>query len=104
MIEQFLNSNPVWPLFALIAGVDDIFIMLALMVFSAVLQALTTKAPPKPQDAVASTIGDFNLPEIKEGTAQTVVFGDVWLNDWQVLWYGNLRAEPITKSSGGGKK
>lgn len=85
-------------------GIPFIYIALALMVVSTALQILLTKAPPKPEDAKASTLKDFEFPQIKEGTAQTVIFGDVWLTDWQVLWYGNLRAEPITKSSGGGKK
>lgn len=90
--------------FFLIFGIDDIFIALALMAASALLQALITKAPARPANATPVGIEAFDIPQIKEGTPQIVIFGDVWLTDWQVLWYGNLRSEGITKSTGGGKK
>lgn len=81
-----------------------LIIMLALMILSAVITALTTKAPSRPDAPSPALLADFNLPQIAEGTPQVVVFGDVWLTDWQVLWYGDLRSDEIRKESGGGKK
>ncbi len=90
--------------FMLIFGIDDAFIMLALFAASALLSALTTKAPTRPANAVPAGLGEFDIPQIAEGTPQTIVFGDCWIKDPQILWYGNLRSEAITKSVGGGKK
>lgn len=87
----------------LVFGWDDFFIALALLVVSATITALTTKKPQS-DDAVAAQIGDFQVPTITEGTPQTVVFGDVWLTSWQVLWYGDLESDAIRSQSSGGKK
>lgn len=70
---------------------------LALLVGGYALQALTQPAPTKPSPAA---FDDFDFPQAEEGTPQAVVFGDVWTEDWTVLWYGNYRTSPI-KSSGG---
>lgn len=80
----------------------NIIIMVALMVVSAVITALTAKAPPPGPDP--ALLKDFNLPQVAEGTAQVVVFGDVWLTEWQVLWYGDLRSEGISPPGSGSKK
>lgn len=82
----------------------NIIIALALLVLSAVITALTVKAPQTPAPATPAALGEFNFPQIEEGTPQIVVFGDVWLTDWQVLWYGNLSSEEIRTETGGGKK
>lgn len=88
--------------FALIFGIDDILIALALMVVSAAITALTAKKAPN-NDATPSTLAQFQVPSITEGTPQTVVFGDVWLTEWQVLWYGNLESTPIRAATPGKK-
>jgi hypothetical protein len=62
------------------------------------VSALAMKRPtPK-----ATTLDDFDVPQIQDGTPHAVVFGDGWLEGWQVLWYGNYRTTKI--KSGGGKK
>lgn len=81
----------------------NFIIMLALMVVSAVITSLTAKNPTV-NNAQPAQLSDFNVPQIAEGTAQAVVFGDVWLTDWMVLYYGNLRSEPIYAPKSGGKK
>lgn len=50
---------------------------------------------PKPAQPKAATIEDFDMPEVKEGTPQSVVFGEVWTSDWQVLGYGNFGTEAV---------
>ncbi len=57
---------------------------------------------PKPETPKPSSLEDFDFPQIEEGTPQAVVFGDVWISDWTVLWFGNLRTSAIR--SRGGKK
>lgn len=55
---------------------------------------------PKTQPPTPEALEDIDIPQIDEGTAQSVVFGDCWVKDWQVLDYGNYKTTPITK---GGK-
>jgi len=70
------------------------WIQIALIVASFVLSvALRPKTvPPKP-----AAFEDFDFPQSTEGTAQAVVFGDVWLEGWMVLGVGNYRTTPIVK-------
>lgn len=70
------------------------------LVLSFVLSALTMKRPAPPK---ATTLDDFDVPQIEDGTPHAVVFGDGWLEGWQVLWYGNYRTKKI-KAKGGKKK
>ena len=79
----------------------NIVIMFAMMIASAVITALLAKGPPAPPSP--ALLSDFNIPQIAEGTPQAVVFGDVWLTSWMVLWYGDLRSEGIQPPSAGKK-
>lgn len=72
---------------------------LALMVASYAIQALIAPKATKPTSA---SLKDFDFPQVTEGTPQSVVFGDVWISDWCVLWFGNMRTSNI-KSKGGKK-
>lgn len=56
---------------------------------------------PKIKPPPAATLNDVNIPTIDQGTPVAVVFGDVWIENWMVLWYGDLSNSPIKK---GGKK
>jgi hypothetical protein len=69
------------------------FIIAAVALIGAIgLTALMSKGPQQPKPALFT---DFTLPQSAEGTQQIIVFGDVWLDDWMVLWYGNYRHDPI---------
>lgn len=68
---------------------------LVLMVASYTITMLTMKT----QNQKPAALADFDIPQVEEGTPHPVVFGDVWLEGWQVLWYGNYRTTKI-KSSG----
>ncbi|MBI1620024.1 hypothetical protein [Aquamicrobium zhengzhouense] len=57
---------------------------------------------PKPEVPKPVSLEDFDFPQVDEGTPQSVVFGDVWISDWHVLWYGNMRVSEV--KSGSGKK
>jgi hypothetical protein len=76
---------------------------IALLVVSYTITALTVKkstvSEPKP-----AVFEDFDFPQHDEGTPQSVVFGDVWTEDWMVLYTGNFRVEAIRSTTGGGKK
>jgi hypothetical protein len=71
---------------------------LALMVASYAIQAVLIKKPP---EKGAANIDDFDVPQVEEGTPHAVVFGDGWIEGWQVVWYGNYRTSKIKAKSGG---
>jgi hypothetical protein len=65
-------------------------------VFSLIVAAITA---PKPKNKTPKPAGleDFDVPQHTEGTAQIWVFGDVWISDWFVLGYGDIKTSPIKK-------
>lgn len=70
------------------------WVQIALFVVSAVINYAMrpkTKAP-KP-----AAFEDFEFPQAEEGTPQSVIFGDVWTEDWTVVGVGNYRTEPIRR-------
>lgn len=75
-------------------------VQIAIIVVSYVISRALAPKPPLPK---AAALEDFNFPKIDEGTPEIVIFGDVWVESWQVLGVGNLRTTPI-KSKSGGKK
>lgn len=67
---------------------------LAMLVASVLINvALAPKSTTN--DPKAATIDDFDIPQVKEGTPQSVVFGEVWSSDWQVLGFGNFRTKAV---------
>lgn len=69
------------------------------LIASYAITALITPAMENPKPA---TLEDFDFPQVEEGTPQSVIFGDVWISDWMVLWFGNMRTSAV-KSEGGKK-
>jgi len=69
------------------------------IVASLFVSAIVMKRPPA---ANATTLDDFDVPQIQDGTPHAVVFGEGWIEGWQVLWYGNYRTSKIKMK--GGKK
>ena len=76
---------------------------IALMIISYAITALTAKQP-KGAETKPATFNDFNFPQHEVGTPQPVIFGDVWIEDEMILYYGNLSSQAIRTKSGGGKK
>lgn len=56
---------------------------------------LSSALAPKPKVEPPATLKDFEFPQVDEGTPQMVVFGDVWIEGWTVLAYGDLQVEEI---------
>lgn len=75
--------------------VVQIIIMIVAMI---VVVALTPK-PPQPKPAELS---DFDAPTAMEGKPIAKIFGEAWVKDPNVIWYGDLFSQPIRKK--GGKK
>jgi hypothetical protein len=69
------------------------FVIAFLLLVAAIAITLMLTPTNKQKPALLS---EFNLPVPDEGTPQIVIFGDVWLDDWFVVWYGNLRSQAIS--------
>lgn len=70
---------------------------IGMLIASYAIQVLLTPKPEKPKPAA---LEEFDFPQVDEGTPQCVVFGDVWIPDWQVTWFGNLRTSAVTSKAG----
>lgn len=68
---------------------------LAILIISAALSYALRPKPPVPK---AATLSDFNIPTPEVGKPLPVVFGDVWVDNADVLWYGDLSTQPIKQS------
>jgi hypothetical protein len=64
--------------------------------------ALSAALAPKPPAPKPAELSDVDAPTAEEGRPIPVVFGAVLIRGANVVWYGDLEAEPIKKK--GGKK
>ena len=76
------------------------WVQLVLFVVSALIQIALT---PKTRAENAQAASDFSAPVAEEGRPIPVVFGEVLIEAPNVVWYGDIEAQPIY-SGGGGKK
>jgi hypothetical protein len=72
------------------------FYVIIILLTLVVSFAYRPKAPSQKPPALA----DFQVPTADEGREVMVIFGEVWIDDPNVLAYGDLRTTPI-KASGG---
>jgi len=70
--------------------------LIVLLISYAVSYALA----PKPPDAAPATLSEFDAPTADEGKPIPVVFGTVFVNSPNVVWYGDLGTAPIYSDSG----
>ena len=78
------------------------YYLIAAFVLMVASYLITSLATPRQAGPKAATLDEFQFPQAEEGTPQAVVFGDTWLPDWTVLYYGDLEVTKIMAS--GGKK
>lgn len=52
---------------------------------------------PKIENARRANLGDFQVPRANEGDPVPIIYGTVKLKSPNTIYYGNLRAQPITK-------
>lgn len=64
--------------------------------------ALSYLLAPKPEKPKPAALEDFDVPTVDQDRDMEVIFGTVWDDDPNIVWYGDLRAVPIKKK--GGKK
>ena len=65
------------------------------------ISALAYLLRPQPPQPKPASLSDFNFPTAQEGLPIPVTFGTVWIGGPNVVWYGDLHADPVTQSDGG---
>ena len=63
-----------------------------------VIAVISYLLSPKPESPTV-VAGEQDIPVVDMGSPIPVVFGTVWINRPQVVWYGDLRTTPV-KSKG----
>ena len=63
------------------------------LIAAAISYALAPKVPQPPPPE----IGDVQAPTAEEGRPLGVIFGTVWITGPNVVWFGDVRADPIQK-------
>lgn len=64
--------------------------------------ALAVAIQPRAQNTPPSGLGDLKVPTAEEGRSIPVLFGTREVEGPNVVWYGDLKTEPVKKK--GGKK
>lgn len=73
------------------------WIYIAIMLVSAYI---SYSSMPKSQGQKPPALVEFTVPTAQEGGDVQVLHGENWVEDPNVLWFGNLRTTPI-KAEGG---
>lgn len=68
---------------------------------SIAINAIAYILTPRPKPSTP-TAGNLDIPDAKVGSPVPVIFGEVWIKDPLISYYGNQNTRAITKS--GGKK
>ena len=70
-----------------------------LLLINVITFLVTELLRPKPniEDAKPAGLGDFQVPTATEGRAVPLIWGRVRISGPNVVWYGDLVAEPITE-------
>lgn len=70
---------------------------IGIMVVSALLSYALSPKPPKPKPAALS---EFDIPQAKEGQPYCWIFGECYVPDATVAYWGNLTSKPIKSKQG----
>lgn len=55
---------------------------------------------PRPKSQKPPALTDFNVPTAQDGREVIDACGTVWIDDPNVIWFGDLRTYPIRKKVG----
>lgn len=72
----------------------------AMIIMMVVSMIISIAMAPKATQPQPGTYDDMNIPQVDEGTPQTVIFGEVWISDWFVLATGNFRTQKVSAKQG----
>lgn len=75
--------------------VDQAFLVTLLIYAALFVLAELLRPKPKIENARPSGLGDFNFPTATEARVVPLIWGTVMMEGPNVIWYGDLRQEPI---------
>jgi hypothetical protein len=75
-----------------------IYYEIAVLIVTAILSYAMR---PKQQTPPPDTLSDVSVPTIEIGKPVSVAFGEVWVDDSNVLWFGDISSQPIFAPSQG---
>lgn len=70
------------------------------LIIMIIMIILAVALAPKPKSSKPPSLQDFDVPTAEDGREVIDVMGTVWIDDPNVIWYGDLSTQPI-KASGG---
>ncbi len=73
------------------------WVILIIALLAAVYVYATLPSAPKKK---SPSLADLGVPTAEDGREIMMVFGEVWIKDNNVLWYGNRTTTPIQATSG----
>lgn len=74
--------------------------MLVYFIVMVAVTLLSLALAPGPKSQKPPLLGDFSVPTAQDGRDITMIFGTVWIDDPNIINYGNLRTRPIHAKSG----
>lgn len=77
--------------------------MLVQLAFAIALSMLSAALAPRPEPPRSASAGSIEAPKPPIGRSVFVIFGEVWIKDLPVTYFGNKKRKPIRRSSGGKK-
>lgn len=69
-------------------------IVVLIVALIAVAVVMSMKSPPPSSD------NDLQVPTAEDGREVMDIAGECWIDDPNIIWYGDLRTAPIHASSG----
>lgn len=74
--------------------------MWQIIIVQLVISALIYIISPRPPKPAAPSAGKFDVPAPRLGRNLRVVFGEVWIEDADLTYFGNQATAPIKKKGG----
>ena len=70
------------------------------LIVMVVVLIITVASMPKPKSQKPPALGDFQVPTAQDGRDVCMIFGTVWIDDPNIINYGQLTTLPIHASGG----
>lgn len=72
----------------------------AYLIVMVVVAILAVAMMPTPKGQKPASLADFDVPTAEDGREVTDVCGTVWIDDPNVIWYGDLYTQPVRADGG----
>ena len=73
------------------------YALVAQLAISLIINAVFSEDPDVPE---ASTLEDFDVPMVNQGSSIPVIFGTFLIKSANVVWYGDLKTTKVRTNAG----